>query len=288
MNLLVIICIILLLLVLILSISFYDTHHFVVRKYQIKSAKLKKKIRICHLSDMHGVIYGKDNSRLMDEIDRLKPDIIISSGDVISAGNPVKTWENERVFFENLAQKYPVYMAIGNHEYRTKKMIGDYGDFYKKFSDEIRSMGICLLENESTFLEEFGIRIFGIEIAHYFFGHFFKHPMEDEYMERMIGSSDTELFNILIAHNPMYFEEYSKWGADLTMSGHVHGGIMRLPFLGGVLSPALILFPKYDGGEFSIEEKSMILSRGLGTHTINVRIFNPGELVITDLEPKAI
>ena len=82
-------------------------------------------------------------------------------------------------------------------------------------------------------------------------------------------------FQILIAHNPQYFDEYAKWGADLTVSGHVHGGIVRLPFIGGVISPAIALFPKYDGGHYEIDKKHLILSRGLGTQ---VRMFNPCEI----------
>ena len=90
----------------------------------------------------------------------------------------------------------------------------------------------------------------------------------------------------MLAHNPAYFEAYASWGADLTLSGHVHGGIMRLPWLGGVLSTSLTLFPKYDGGEFRLGEKRMIVSRGLGSHTIPIRIFNPAELVAVELAPK--
>ena len=82
----------------------------------------------------------------------------------------------------------------------------------------------------------------------------------------------------------MYFEEYAAWGAELTVSGHVHGGIVKLPFIGGVISPALILFPKYDGGRYDTLGKTLILSRGLGTHSIPVRMFNPGEIVLIDLK----
>ncbi|MDE7197816.1 MAG: hypothetical protein K2O15_02920, partial [Lachnospiraceae bacterium] len=86
-------------------------------------------------------------------------------------------------------------------------------------------------------------------------------------------------------HNPVYFDAYEAWGADLVVSGHVHGGIMRLPVLGGVISPALTLFPKYDGGVFYEKESTMILSRGLSSHTLPIRIFNPGELIVIDLKP---
>ena len=83
-----------------------------------------------------------------------------------------------------------------------------------------------------------------------------------------------------------YFPAYAEWGADLVLSGHVHGGIMRLPLLGGVISPTLRLFPRYDGGLFQEGGSTMILGRGLGSHTIPIRIFNPGELVVVELEPQ--
>ena len=70
------------------------------------------------------------------------------------------------------------------------------------------------------------------------------------------------------------------------MSGHVHGGLMRLPVLGGVISPRLRLFPRYDGGRFERDKKVMILGRGLGTHTLPIRIFNPGELVVIHLKKR--
>lgn len=73
-------------------------------------------------------------------------------------------------------------------------------------------------------------------------------------------------------------------GADLTVAGHVHGGVMKLPLLGGVISPSFRLFPKYDRGMFEEYGKRMVLSRGLGMHTIPIRIFNPGELVVIHLE----
>ena len=74
--------------------------------------------------------------------------------------------------------------------------------------------------------------------------------MDAAYLKRLLGKPSAGEYNILIAHNPDYFPAYAEWGADLVLSGHVHGGIMRLPLLGGVLSPALRLFPKYDGGLF--------------------------------------
>ena len=109
--------------------------------------------------------------------------------------------------------------------------------------------------------------------------------MSSEYLDGLIGKAEEESYQILLAHNPEYFETYADWGADLTLSGHVHGGIMRLPVLGGVISPKLVLFPKYDGGHFIRKDAHMVLSRGLGMHTIPIRIFNPAELVLIHLKP---
>ena len=109
--------------------------------------------------------------------------------------------------------------------------------------------------------------------------------MEKSYLTKLLGEPREDACQILIAHTPQYFEAYAAWGADVVMSGHVHGGIMRLPVLGGVLSPNLTLFPKYDGGRFVCGKATMILSRGLGTHTIPVRVFNPGELVTVNILP---
>ena len=109
--------------------------------------------------------------------------------------------------------------------------------------------------------------------------------MEDEYLKETLGEHKEGVYQILLAHNPEYFEEYAAWGADLVLSGHVHGGIMRLPLLGGVISPKLVLFPKYDGGRFYEKDSTMILSRGLGMHTLPIRIFNPAELVVIHLLP---
>ena len=107
--------------------------------------------------------------------------------------------------------------------------------------------------------------------------------MEPGFIEKKLGNvgkSERDKYQVLIAHNPLYFPEYAEWGADMTVSGHVHGGIIRLPLLGGVISPAIALFPKYDGGKYMRGDKAMILSRGLGTHTIHVRFNNPGEVSV--------
>ena len=103
--------------------------------------------------------------------------------------------------------------------------------------------------------------------------------MKKEYLEGLLPEGRQDCFQILLAHNPDYFPAYAAWGADLVLSGHLHGGVIRLPLLGGVISPRLHLFPHYDGGKFTCGNSTMIVSRGLGMHTIPFRFNNPGELV---------
>ena len=138
-------------------------------------------------------------------------------------------------------------------------------------------------------IEETNIRVTGLCLDLGFFKKVVKANMEDDYLDNLLGRVNTaekEHYQILIAHNPIYFKNYADWGADLALSGHVHGGIIRLPLLGGVISPAIALFPKYDAGKYEKDGSTMILSRGLGTHTIHVRMFNPGEVSVIKLRGK--
>ncbi len=93
--------------------------------------------------------------------------------------------------------------------------------------------------------------------------------MDSDYPEKLLGKADNELFQILLAHNPAYFDNYVTWGADLSLAGHVHGGIVRIPFWNkGVLSPSIQFFPKYDGGIFKQDNKTCSLQFLFGYLTL--------------------
>ena len=104
--------------------------------------------------------------------------------------------------------------------------------------------------------------------------------MSTEYIYQKLGLTEKDCFTILVAHTPAYIKEYSEWGADLIICGHYHGGFVRIPFLGGVISPQLKLFPKYSGGKYNVNNTDVIVSRGLGSHTLPFRIFNTPELIV--------
>ena len=144
-------------------------------------------------------------------------------------------------------------------------------------------MGIRPLVNAHVMLPENGIAVYGAEIGEEYYQRIWLADMKPDYLSGILGQAPGSLFTILLAHNPDYFPQYAAWGADLTLSGHVHGGVARIPVLGkGVISPAWRFFPKYDGGIFQQGAHTMVLSRGMGSHTIPIRIFNPAELWVIE------
>lgn len=272
------------LVLLILWVILYDTHHFVVVRYRLTSPKLKKKTRLVMLSDLHNYQYGRENSQLLEAIKKEQPDLVVIAGDMITARKKEK-FNHTLDLLKKLKEQYPLYYAYGNHEQKIALYPERYGDMAKQFEKALKERGIEPYRNAHVRLPDRGIDLYGAEIGQAYYQRFSKMPMEDDYLETILGKPDPSSFCLLLAHNPDYFPEYVKWGADLVLAGHVHGGIVRLPFLGGVIAPSMRLFPKYDGGAFYEEGAAMFLGRGIGTHSPNVRLFNPGELMVVELEP---
>ena len=156
---------------------------------------------------------------------------------------------------------------------------------YADYTGPLRECGVILLENEKAVFEKDGSRvtIYGFELDRKYYRKLGQEKFREEDLTEALGSPDESRYNILLAHNPVYFPSYARWGADLTLSGHLHGGIIRIPGIGGVITPQAHLFPRYDAGHFQSEGKDLIVSRGLGTHTVNIRIFNPAELAVIHL-----
>lgn len=273
-----------LLVVFFLIVMVIDVNRFVTVTYRVTSSKLKKPYRLVMLSDLHNKQFDKNNEKLLAAIRKQKPDGIMIAGDMITAKLGQDMGPTLQLL-KKLAKEFPVFYGQGNHEYRMELYPETYGDMYSCFQNGLQDCGLEQMKNSHTDLPEYGIAVYGLSIEKKFYQRFKTLPMEAAYLGKLLGKPREDCFNILLAHNPDYFIEYDKWGADLVLSGHVHGGLMRLPFLGGVVSPAIRLFPQYDGGLFEGKNGKMILGRGLGTHTLPIRIFNPGELVVIELEP---
>lgn len=264
------------------GIMLYDSNRFVTVSYQVADRRIRRHMRLVLLADLHNKQYGKNNEKLLAAIEEAKPDGIVSVGDLI-VSEPGESMEPAKRLVRQLSAKYPFYYANGNHEWRIYQDTDKFGSMGEAYRTFLRECKVTLLENETVQLPDCGLALCGLDLPKRFYRKGRKRPMPEGTLEDMLGKPDAARFTILLAHNPVYFEAYADWGADLVLAGHVHGGVVRLPFLGGVISTAFTLFPKYDGGLFEKGTKRMILSRGLGSHTIPVRLFNPGELVVLDL-----
>ena len=260
--------------------GYLSHHHLVTTRYTVATEKHVNEHSFVLLSDLHCCKHGRDNIKLINRVRNISPDYIFIPGDMVTKHMHVSDERVKQVLklLSELVKICPVYYSPGNHEIR---MYDDY-DAYK---EELKKIGIIYLENSYANLKDDNIRIYGLglPLAQY---RSKAHISKDD-----VGAflheecADENKYTILLAHDPRYFKAYVGWGADLTLSGHVHGGIIRLPFVGGVISPYLRLFPKYDAGEFKEDDKTMLIGRGLGTHHVKFRFFNPPEIVVIKLEP---
>ena len=128
------------------------------------------------------------------------------------------------------------------------------------------------------------LAITGIDLDKKYYENFRPQTLRSRDVERMAGPADQERFQILLAHSPLFFDAYREWGADLTLSGHFHGGTIRLPLLGGVMTPQYQFFLPCCAGHFERDGRHMIVSRGLGTHSVRVRFNNRPQLVVVHLK----
>ena len=267
-------------------VMLYDTNRFVVSSYTFQDKRIRKGARGVILADLHNKQYGKKNEKLIAAIEECKPDFVLVAGDILTA-KPGASLEIAGDLIKELSKKYPIYYGNGNHEHRLKLYPENYGDMHERYEKILSEAGVVHLKNSHVKLAEYGITVYGSEIDRFYYKRFKTQKMSEDYLPEILGRPSEEEYNILLAHNPDYFPQYARWGADLVCAGHVHGGMVRIPFMGkGVLSPKVQFFPKYDGGIFQQGKAIMILSRGLGVHTIPVRIFNPGELICVEFLPE--
>lgn len=264
-----------------LWVAIYDGSRFIVVYHRIRDRRIRGSFRAVVLADLHNKRYGKDNKLLLEAIDAQHPDAILIAGDMLTA-KPGKSLEPAVGFLSALAEKYPIFYGNGNHEQRLKLYPETYGDMGERYAEELRKLQIEPLVNTHTELKEHNITIYGAEIDRYYYRRLIIPKMDPQYLPETLGEPDREKYTILLAHNPDFFPNYAAWGADMVFAGHVHGGMVRIPGWRGIVSPNLRLFPKYDGGVFREKNSTMILSRGLGMHTIPLRLFNPAEVIVVD------
>lgn len=269
---------------------------FVESFYTLYSYKLEEPVRAVVLSDLHQKSFGKGNEELIARIDELEPDVILIAGDVV---NKKGTDINYAIdLCRSLTEIAPVYYGLGNHENEVvygmdlslenlEENAARLGDNPEDFTplvensellDLLEEAGVTILQNTSvtTEINNNKIVIGGVSTNVSSFW-----PNSGKFIYQF---AEEDGFKILISHRPDPVMNYiSDYDIDLAVSGHNHGGIIRIPGRGGLISADEGFFPKYDSGAIGSGKMTMVISRGLGGHGLVPRIFNPPELVIIDI-----
>lgn len=228
------------------------------------------------ISDLHSQEWGQGNSRLLKKLEKLSPDILLMAGDMVNSEDA--SFEGFLSLAEELGGRYPCYYIRGNHEQALEEPV------LAGLLQRLEQAGIAVLDNQSIVLERRGaqINLYGL----WFHLAYYKDagdPLTRDIhfgpaaIEKVLGEA-REGYTILLTHNPVYFPTYAEWGADLTLAGHIHGGIIRLPGLGGLLSPQRELFPPYSAGLYYQGEQALLVTRGLGNGHFGLRFNNPPEI----------
>lgn len=251
-----------------------------LQQYTYTNPKAKHCMRIVQLSDLHNYKFGKDNQRLLKKIRRQNPDIVVMTGDMLNGDD--EDLDSLLQVVEQCVQIAPVYFSYGNHEKEyAKNFIPE-----QELKRQIEKAGACVLDKEYVDVQINGqqVRIGGI--YGYVLGYESEAGDEDE-QAFMQAFTDTDRMKILLSHVPeglLLWKSMECWDVDLVFSGHVHGGQVRVPFLGGLYDPEEGFWPAYTRGMFECGYGTMILSGGLGSSRGILRINNFPEIVVCDIE----
>lgn len=277
-----------LILILLLGISMLveirrELRTFQITRYTVSSSKWKgdESGNIIFISDLHNHEYGLRNEDLICAIEKENPELILIGGDVL-VGKENVSYEVAAEFVEAICKIAPVYYANGNHEQRMKEHPEKYGNAYALYKNRLCEAGVHFLENESesVILDGNQLCLTGLELQMEVYEKMTSHTVAKEDVTQKIGEIDPKQIQVLLAHNPEYMDAYQDWGADITLSGHLHGGLICFSNGKSIITPQFHFFPKY-AGEMKVQDgHTAIVSRGLGTHTVNVRLFNPAELIV--------
>lgn len=244
-----------------------------ISRYEVESAKLAESFdgfRIVQLSDLHGAEFGDDGMGLVEKVRELEPDIIALTGDFI-------TDENDLAAVKKLAERItklcPVYFVSGNHEFGS--------GFAVELRNILEDAGVKYLSNEYLTISrgEDSILLGGVEDP-----NAYADMLTPEELAQKMNEAAPAAFKILLGHRNYWMTEYPELPVDLILSGHAHGGLVRIPGVGGLIGTDRHLFPDFVEGKFNNGNYTMIVSRGLGNSVPIPRIFNRPEIVCVTLK----
>lgn len=243
-----------------------------ISRYEVASQKLPESFdgfKIVQLSDLHGAEFGEDGMELVDKVGSLEPDMIALTGDFV-------TDEGDLAAVKKLAARLtelcPVYFVSGNHEFGSGLAV--------KVRNILERAGVKYLSNEYLTISrgEDGILLGGVEdpLA-------YADMLSPDELAQKMNDAAPDAFKILLGHRNYWMTEYPELPVDLIFCGHAHGGLIRIPGVGGLIGTDRRLFPDFDAGEYNNGRYTLIVSRGLGNSVPIPRVFNRPEIVCVEL-----
>ncbi len=217
-------------------------------------------LRVAELSDLHGRSFGKNNVRLLRTLQKARPDMICICGDLFDEMTDLTMLEPLLTGLTDIA---PVYYVTGNHEWQVKNL--------REILQKMRAWGVTVLENEGRVLSRGGAEMVVAGVHDPCGPYDMKTPAA---LVRELRSAQGNDFILMLSHRNDELAMWSQLGVQLVLSGHCHGGVVRLPFVGGVFGTRRELFPEYDAGVYRQDGTTLFVSRGLGYTNVHFRLFN--------------
>lgn len=257
----------------------YENNSITITEIAFKNDKIPEEFKgykILQISDLHNKEFGSKQNKILSKIEKIKPDVIVITGDLIDSD---KTDIDVAMDLINKAIDIaPIFYVSGNHE--------AWSCSYDTLKPKLEEAGVVVLDNEKKEISKgkSSIEIIGLSDISFIDSDELEYAGDGK-IEGLLDklSKKNNKFKILLSHRPELFDIYSNSNVDLVFAGHAHGGQFRLPFIGGLIAPDQGFLPKLTEGIHTMNNTSMIISRGLGNSIIPLRIFNRPELIVVTL-----
>ncbi|ASF39002.1 hypothetical protein CEH05_07705 [Halobacillus halophilus] len=251
----------------------YDTNVFKRKEIHLAHKKIPEgsRFKILQMSDLHNKVFGRSNKKLLQTIEEAEADMVMITGDLIDRNT--KQWAQVFSLIERIVSVYRhVFFVTGNHEW-------DH-PLTHPFLEGLRERRVTVLRNEHASLQindSLGINVVGIDDVN----------TNRENVGQAFDGIDQQLYTILLSHSPDFVNEYKDKPADLILSGHTHGGKVKIPFVGSLVAPGQGLLPEYDQGMYRIGyDQLLYVDRGLGTSVVHVRFLNQSQISLLEVTHK--
>lgn len=225
-------------------------------------------IRILQISDVHNKKSIGSNKQLIKLTQEAQPDIIVITGDLIDY--KTKDLENVYELVEGLATiNRKIYFVTGNHEWR--------GDLAEELMMGLSKRGVKLLDNNNEFVKIRDLSLNLCGVADWTSGQLD--------LNKALKGADSNIYTVMLAHDPWIINDYKDFVPDLTLSGHTHGGQIRLPWVGAILAPGQKLFPELDKGFYNLKnDKYLYIDSGVGTSAFPIRYLNRSQITLITIK----